>query len=123
MKTLDTKMKALSATRRRSVEARAAQLIAAEKSLAELRKAQNLTQASVARALKMGQDQISRIESREDLRISTLRKYVEGLGGTLTLTAEFPDREPVLLARFGTSDAEASRTRRRGPKPRVRSKV
>ena len=110
MKTLETKMKKLGAARRRKVEARAAELIAEEMSLSDLRRAHKLTQATVAKALDVNQDQISRIEKRSDLLLSTLRKYVEGLGGTLTLTAEFPDRAPISLTGFGSIDSESHQT-------------
>lgn len=110
MKTLDAKMTKLGAARRKKVEARAAQLIAEEMTLSDLRRAHKQTQATVAEALDVSQDQISRIEKRSDLLLSTLRKYIEGLGGTLTLTAEFPDREPISLTGFGSIDSESQQT-------------
>jgi len=42
-----------------------------------------------------------RIEKRTDLYLSTLRGYVEALGGRLSLVVEFPDRAPVVLAGLG----------------------
>jgi hypothetical protein len=44
------------------------------------------------------------MEKRKDLRVSTLVRAVESLGGRLSLVAEFPDREPVILS--GLSDKE-----------------
>ena len=84
--------------RRRRIEERAAELIAEEMTLRELRKARELTQASVARELGIGQDAVSRLEQRSDLLLSTLRKTVEAMGGSLSLVARFPDRPPVELA-------------------------
>jgi transcriptional regulator with XRE-family HTH domain len=80
------------------VKARAAHLIAEEMTLRELRCARKLTQVRMARKLGIGQDGVSKLEKRADLMISTLRKTVEAMGGSLSLVAEFPDREPVVLS-------------------------
>jgi transcriptional regulator with XRE-family HTH domain len=84
--------------RRRRIEERAAELIAEEMTLRELRRARELTQASVARELGISQDAISRLEQRSDVLLSTLRRTVEAMGGSLSLIARFPDRPPVELA-------------------------
>jgi DNA-binding XRE family transcriptional regulator len=83
---------------RKRVESRAAQLIAEEMTLQQLRHARRLTQQKIAKSLKIGQEGVSKLEKRSDLLISTLREYVEAMGGHLSLIAEFPDREPVLLS-------------------------
>ena len=88
----------LPASRRRKIEKRAAALIAEEMTLQELRHARSMTQVRMAKTLGIAQKQISEIEKRTDMHISTLRRSIEALGGTLSLVAEFPDREPVLLA-------------------------
>jgi len=88
----------LSPAQRKKVEGRAAQLIAEEMTLRELRKARKLTQVSMAKQLGITQDSVSRLEKRSDLLLSTLRKTVEAMGGNLKLVAQFPDREPVVLA-------------------------
>ena len=98
MKTLDQKMKGISSARRKKIEARAAGLIAEEMTLRELRQARKLTQVRMAKVLGITQDGVSRIEKRSDLLLSTLRKTVEAMGGNLSLIAEFPDREPVVLS-------------------------
>jgi DNA-binding XRE family transcriptional regulator len=90
--------------RRRKVEARAAELIAEEMTLRELRKARRLTQARMAKTLGVTQDSISRLEKRSDLLLSTLRKTVRAMGGELSLVAQFPDRPPVVLS--GISETE-----------------
>jgi transcriptional regulator with XRE-family HTH domain len=59
--------------------------------LAELRRARELTQVQIATSLGMTQPGVSRIESQADLYLSTLRSYVEALGGQLDLVAVFPD--------------------------------
>lgn len=91
-------IKKLSPAQRRKVEARAAQLIAGEMTLRELRKARKLTQVRMARQLGITQDSVSRLEKRSDLLLSTLRKTVEAMGGNLSLVVEFPDRAPVVLS-------------------------
>ena len=95
----------LDPARRRRIEDRAAELIAEEMTLRELRKARALTQASVARELGISQDAVSRLERRSDLLLSTLRRTVEAMGGSLSLVAHFPDRPPVELAGIVEHDA------------------
>ena len=90
--------------RRRRIEERAAELIAEEMTLRELRKARQLTQARVAAELGISQDGVSRLEQRSDLLLSTLRKTVEAMGGSLSLIARFPDRPPVELSGIAESE-------------------
>ena len=92
---------------RKKVEARAAQLIAEEMTLRELRHARKLTQVRMAKSLGITQDSVSRLEKRSDLLLSTLRKTVRAMGGKLSLVAEFPDRAPVVLS--GISDEGPAR--------------
>ena len=80
MKNLDRIRKQLTLARRRRIAARAASVIAEEKSLQELRQAHKLTQKRMAQVLGIGQDSVSRLEQRSDLLISTLRGSVEALG-------------------------------------------
>jgi len=95
---VNEKIRELGAAQRKKVEARAAELMAEEMTLRELRKARKLTQVRVAKALGIKQDSVSRLEKRSDLLLSTLRKAVEAMGGTLSLVAQFPDRRPVVLS-------------------------
>ena len=95
---LDEMMATLDPEPRRKIEERAAELIAEEMTLRELRKARKLTQVSVARELGISQDAVSRLEQRSDVLLSTLRRTVEAMGGTLSLIARFPDRPPVELS-------------------------
>ena len=97
---LKTVMKQLPAERRRKVRARAKELIAEEMTLRDLRKARARTQVSMAQKLKVGQDSISRLEKRQDMYLSTIRDYVEALGGTLELVVKFPDRPDVVVTGF-----------------------
>ena len=108
---LDDMMADLDPARRRKIEDRAAELIAEEMTLRELRKARQLTQVSVARELGISQDGVSRLEQRSDLLLSTLRRTVEAMGGRLSLIARFPDRPPVELS--GISEHETRNELRR----------
>ena len=101
---LEAMMARLDPDRRRRIEERAAELIAEEMTLRELRKARQLTQARVAAELGISQDGVSRLEQRSDFLLSTLRKTVEAMGGSLTLIARFPDRPPVELSGIAESD-------------------
>lgn len=60
-----------------------------EVTLQELRQNLAMTQVDLARAADMTQSELSRLESRADHRISTLRRYVDALGGKLEITAVF----------------------------------
>ncbi|WP_420615422.1 helix-turn-helix domain-containing protein [Candidatus Palauibacter sp.] len=95
---MDDVIEGLDTQRRKGVEERAAQLIAEEMTLRELREARRLTQVSLAHELGIGQEGISRLEKRSDLLLSTLRRTVEAMGGTLSLIARFPDRPSVELS-------------------------
>src|SRR5258708_11733268 len=119
MKTLDQKIKELGPARRKKVEGRAAQLLAEEMSIRELRRAHKLTQERIAETLGIGQDQVSRLEQRSDLLISTLRSYVEAMGGRLTLIAEFPDHKPVVLSGIAALDPDPTPTAPRAPHAEV----
>ncbi len=59
--------------------------------LYELRQARDLSQEQLAVVLDKKQGSVSRIEKQTDMYISTLRKYIEAMGGTLDITACFPD--------------------------------
>jgi len=104
MSNLDRIRKDLSPARKKKIAARAAVLIAEERSLQELRQARKLTQKRLAELLGIGQDGVSRLEQRSDLLISTLRGYVEALGGRLSLVAEFPNQPPVVLTGIAALD-------------------
>jgi transcriptional regulator with XRE-family HTH domain len=60
--------------------------------LRELRKIAGVTQASLAKRLKVSQGQISETENREDVLVSTLRRYVAALGGEIEVVARFGDK-------------------------------
>ncbi|MDR3793798.1 MAG: XRE family transcriptional regulator [Terracidiphilus sp.] len=97
-----------------AILSRAEKLIAAELNLRELRRQQKLTQARLSKKLKIGQEGISRIEKRTDLYLSTLRSYVEGVGGKLSLVVEFPNRQPVVLTGLGEITPPAKTKKKTG---------
>ena len=103
----------LTPAQRKKVEARAAELIAEEMTLRDLRRARKLTQVRIARTLGITQDGVSRLEKRSDLLLSTLRKTVEAMGGNLSLVAEFSDRAPVVLTGIAGSEQKYRPTDRR----------
>lgn len=100
-RTLEDKIAALPAARRKAIAARTAELVAEEMTLRDMRKALGRTQVAVAKKLRVGQDAISRVEKRTDMLMSTLNDYVESLGGRLVMTAEFKGRRPVRIKALG----------------------
>ncbi|EPW8697696.1 TPA: XRE family transcriptional regulator, partial [Pseudomonas aeruginosa] len=72
----------------------------------ELRKAQELSQETLAKALNINQAAVSKMERRTDMYISTLRNYIRAMGGELEIIATFPDGQ-VKIENF--SDPEAVR--------------
>jgi transcriptional regulator with XRE-family HTH domain len=115
---VDDIIRKLPAARRKKIEARAKELIAEEMTRQQLRRALERTQVDVARQLGITQDSVSRLEQRADILLSTLRKYIEALGGELSLVAEFPNHAPVKLS--GIADDEPQPT---PPKGRKRAKA
>jgi DNA-binding XRE family transcriptional regulator len=85
----------------RRIEQMTAELIAEEMTLRELRLHCKLTQARLAKKLKIGQEGVSRIERRSDINLSTLNSFVRAVGGTLRIEAGFPDQPPFVLTDQG----------------------
>ncbi|NBP39876.1 MAG: transcriptional regulator [Betaproteobacteria bacterium] len=111
---LDDVMAALPKDRQKRVEARAMELA----TLKDLRQAVQQTQQQMAAALGVRQDTISRLEKRSDMLLSTMRHYVESMGGKLELVAKFPDRPPVVIDHIG---GDVTLNKRGGTSRRVRS--
>ncbi len=82
--------KKMSVRDRAEIKARSAKLLA-ELPLEQLRSARSLTQTNMAQALGVNQSAVSKIEKRTDMYLSTLRSYVEAMGGSLEIRAVFPD--------------------------------
>jgi DNA-binding Xre family transcriptional regulator len=69
----------------------AAQKKMAEMPLEELRSARNITQTHLASLLQITQASVSKMEKRTDMYVSTLRSFVQAMGGELEIRAIFPD--------------------------------
>ena len=100
MKTLQEVIGEQPASSRRKIARRVKELVAEEMTMRELRKARKMTQMQLAEALGVKQEQISRSEKRADIHLSTLKRSIEAMGGTLTIIAEFPKGAPVKLTGF-----------------------
>jgi DNA-binding XRE family transcriptional regulator len=77
-----------------------------EMPLEELRAARELTQTSLAKILDVGQSEVSKIEKRTDMYVSTLASYVKAMGGELEICAVFPDGK-VKIRQFEDLAAKA----------------
>ena len=116
MRTLNDVIGKLPPARRQKIEDRTRELIAEELTLQDLRKARKLTQEQMARTLKIGQDSISRLEKRSDMMLSTMRSYVEAMGGSLELVARFPKRGAVIIKSIeDVSPTQKRPTKRKKP--------
>lgn len=100
----------VAATMRPEAQARAAEHTAAmlaEMPLNELRRARQLSQEVLARELGATQPEVSKLERRADMYVSTLRRYIEAMGGELEITARFPDGA-VRITQFHDPDTNAA---------------
>jgi transcriptional regulator with XRE-family HTH domain len=76
---------------RRARNAEATKEALQEMALYELRQAREKSQQELARDLHVGQPAVAKLERRADMYVSNLRRYIEALGGTLEITARFPE--------------------------------
>src|SRR5271154_1686383 len=111
---LDDHLKKLTRERRARIEARTKELIEDELTLRDLRQAQHLTQERMAELMGVEQENVSRLERRADLLLSTLSSYVAAMGGKLRLIAEFPNRHPVAIALGDITGEDKPTPRQRG---------
>ncbi|MFM7010771.1 MAG: XRE family transcriptional regulator [Betaproteobacteria bacterium] len=114
-KKLDDVMAALPKDRQEKIQARAMELA----TLKDLRQAVQQTQEQMAAALGVRQDTISRLEKRSDMLLSTMRHYVESMGGKLELVAKFPDRPPVVIDHLAGGDLALNKRASAGRRARV----
>lgn len=98
---LDDVIAALPEDRRERVEARFEAMMAEVESLGELRRVAGKAQAEIASTLKIKQPSVSKIEKQADMYLSTLKSYVEAVGGQLELIVRLPSRAPLRLERLG----------------------
>ena len=92
-------------TRRRCVNDMKRKLLI-EMPLHELRRARALTQRDMAKMLKVNQPAVSKLEHRADMYVSSLRAYIESVGGTLKIVAEFPEGEVAITNFSNVGEAE-----------------
>jgi DNA-binding XRE family transcriptional regulator len=104
---LDDFIASLPKARQKRVQARALELA----TLKDLRLAAQQTQEQLAATLGVGQDTISRLEKRSDMLLSTLRHYVESMGGKLELVAQFPNLPPVVIEHLGVAASSGRKIR------------
>lgn len=111
-RTLDQVIAELPPERREQVEARYQELKREVEGLRELRELAGKAQADVAAALKIKQPSVSKIEKQADMYLSTLRSYVEAVGGKLELIVKLPSRPALRLDHIGdvTADVVPSKT-------------
>jgi DNA-binding XRE family transcriptional regulator len=100
-RTLSEMIDALPKERRERVDARYRELKDEVESLRELRKVAGKAQADIAATLKITQPSVSKIEKQTDMYLSTLRSYVEAIGGELDLVVRLPSRRVMRLHRLG----------------------
>jgi len=96
----------MSQAARTKATAKAQKMIRKIEALKELRLARKVSQAQLAEALKTTQANVSKIEKRTDIYISTLRSYIEGMGGKLEISANFPEGT-VKIDQFQKIDVDA----------------
>jgi ribosome-binding protein aMBF1 (putative translation factor) len=101
----DDYMAKLPKKRQQAIKKRAAELIAEEATLRQLREARTRSQEEVAKKLHIKQAAVSKLERRADMYVSTLRSYIEAMGGKLEIIARFPN-QAVRIMHFETLDPE-----------------
>jgi DNA-binding XRE family transcriptional regulator len=100
-RTLSEMIDALPKQRRERIDARYLELRDDVESLRELRKLAGKAQADIAATLKIQQPSASKIEKQTDMYLSTLRSYVEAIGGKLDLIVRLPSRRAIHLNQLG----------------------
>jgi DNA-directed RNA polymerase specialized sigma subunit len=90
----------LSPAARAASEAESLRLRQEEMTLIELRRARELTQTKLADELQIGQGDVSKLERRTDMYVSTLASYLEAVGAHLEIRAVFPDGQSVKITQF-----------------------
>jgi DNA-binding XRE family transcriptional regulator len=112
-KTLDEFIGSLPSEEQHDIELRYLELLTLE----QLRLATKRTQRQLADTLGVGQDTISRLEHRRDMLLSTMRDYVESMGGTLHVIAEFPDRPPVRITHLALAPSKRRKKKESNRQP------
>jgi len=106
--------------RQERIEARYQELRQEVEGLRELRLIAGKAQADIATALKIKQPSVSKIEKQADMYLSTLRSYVEAIGGELELVVTLPQRPTMRLHQLGEVLGHASPPATAKARPRRR---
>jgi transcriptional regulator with XRE-family HTH domain len=93
--------------RQEAIAKRTAELIAEVETLRQLREARERSQADIAKKLHINRAAVSKLERRTDMYLSTLRGYIEAMGGELEILARFP-QQTVRISQFEKLDAASS---------------
>lgn len=99
-RSLDDVFDALPKKRSQRIDARFNELLAEVDSLKALRKKMSISQGEIAKAMKMSQPAVSKVENEADMLVSTLRSYIEAMGCQLDLVLRTPQGVPVRLGSF-----------------------
>ncbi len=123
-RTLDEVRASLPPERRARIDARYQELKAEVESLGALRQVAGKAQAEIAAALHIKQPSVSKIERQADMYLSTLRHYIEAIGGELELVVRLPSRPALRLHGLGdvfplSKRAARSAAARKTPTPRT----
>jgi hypothetical protein len=100
-RSLNEVIASLPGDQQKQIEARYEELRQEVEGLRELRQIAGKAQEEVATALNIKQPSVSKIEKQADMYLSTLRSYVEAIGGRLELTVKFPRRPALRLQNLG----------------------
>ncbi len=92
---LDDIINSLPPERKAKIDNLTEELVEEVVTLRELRKKQKLTQEDIAQLLGIKQENVSRLERRNNIHLSTLKDYIHALGGKLHLIVEFPNQESI----------------------------
>jgi transcriptional regulator with XRE-family HTH domain len=85
------------------------------RSLAELRRARQITQRQLGKIMQVSQAQVSRVENQADLYLSTLRSYIEAMGGELQIRVAFPGGDWTEVSIGDVTEAEERVPETSGP--------
>ncbi|MEI7555939.1 XRE family transcriptional regulator [Candidatus Chlorohelix sp.] len=121
-KRLEDVIATLPQERQQAIQRETERLIAEELSLRELRKTLAHSQEMIGKKLGVKQAEVSKIERRADMYVSTLRDYVEAMGGELDIIVRFPQHAPVRINQFEDLGETASTRSRRATRRKAVAK-
>jgi DNA-binding transcriptional regulator YiaG len=99
-------MEQMPAERRDRVD-RIAHELREEMDLDQLRRARQLSQTALGEILHVEQPAVAKMEKRTDMYVSTLRRFIEAMGGTLEITARFPNHAVRITNFSGLGERKA----------------